>query len=144
MKARVNPKSTSNQSSKPCTVLQYPSKKDLRHQTKRTGFSHPFASQHSLKECSISGRYYKKKKMFAICRRYLSGVLASHHSFEHSSSPDRYLRQIANIFVFWVSTPVLHVSTRRCSHLQLTICTHPSYLYTPSIFARTLHTCTHP
>ena len=27
MKARVNPKSTSNQSSKPCTVLQYPSKK---------------------------------------------------------------------------------------------------------------------
>ena len=27
MKAQVNPKSTSNQSSKPCTVLQYPSKK---------------------------------------------------------------------------------------------------------------------
>jgi len=26
MRARVNPKSTSNQSSKPCTVLQYPSK----------------------------------------------------------------------------------------------------------------------
>ena len=28
MKAQVNPKSTSNQSSKPCTVLQYPSKKN--------------------------------------------------------------------------------------------------------------------
>ena len=28
MKAQVNPKSTSNQSSKPCTVLQYPSKKE--------------------------------------------------------------------------------------------------------------------
>ena len=28
MKARVNPKSTSNQSSKPCTVLQYPSTKE--------------------------------------------------------------------------------------------------------------------
>jgi len=26
----VNPKSTSNQSSKPCTVLQYPSKKEMR------------------------------------------------------------------------------------------------------------------
>jgi len=30
MKARVNPKSTSNQSSKPCTVLQYPSTKVAR------------------------------------------------------------------------------------------------------------------
>ena len=29
MKAQVNPKSTSNQSSKPCTVLQYPSKKSV-------------------------------------------------------------------------------------------------------------------
>jgi len=30
MKAQVKPESTSNQSSKPCTVLQYPSKKVLR------------------------------------------------------------------------------------------------------------------
>jgi len=30
MKARVNPKSTSNQSSKPCTVLQYPSTEDAK------------------------------------------------------------------------------------------------------------------
>jgi len=29
MKAQVNPKSTSNQSSKPCTVLQYPSRKKM-------------------------------------------------------------------------------------------------------------------
>ena len=36
MKAQVNPKSTSNQSSKPCTVLQYPSKKGA---TSNTGFT---------------------------------------------------------------------------------------------------------
>jgi len=39
MKAQVNPKSTSNQSSKPCTVLQYPSKKEC--------FSSNAATRHS-------------------------------------------------------------------------------------------------
>ena len=64
MKARVNPKSTSNQSSKPCTVLQYPSKKVCMREGIHTGtyyISHlslhkSLISSASLSQDSLSSR----------------------------------------------------------------------------------------
>ena len=71
MKAQVNPKSTSNQSTKPCTVLQYPSTKDDTFRYRVTKYVFVIVWTDTLLALYVSQREKKsfcEKKYFVVLK----------------------------------------------------------------------------
>jgi len=92
MKARVNPKSPSNQSSKPCTVLQYPSKKN-GYSVFRFCFAH-----NQRAPCRPSHRKFLEKRP-----TYIKRALQKRPSHRPETRPcetgkDLFRNQLATIF----------------------------------------------
>jgi len=86
-KSSVNPKSTSNQSSKPCTVLQYPSRKvRQRYSTNQRFLSKDGHSLYRIQEQQFD-KWGTRQVRHMICINHTNQSLIATIQINHSSLP---------------------------------------------------------